>query len=291
MMKRLLVLLAMLSYSTLAYALTIFDDDLEYASQGAFESVWASSCPGSSSIMGPSTAFSVSPTHSLRAVQDGGLNSCFVDKEFTGTTHLFYRWYMQYAPGYDFLSPCDPNGSCPGGSGGGKIMYAKALPANYDVFYFLEPDTREIRLSVPHGGYFVMCPSGPGMPFGTQPNEECVFRPNMATVALDAGATYCIETELIRSSPGVSDGTARIWINGTLTLEYTNVAMANTDEGSSAFNDIVYYSQGGYGTRYIDNLGVGTTRFNDCAGGGGGIDNTYPTGTRKFSPLSHIRRN
>lgn len=251
-------------------ATIFFMDGFEYSSQGAFESVWATSCPGRSSVMGPSSQFFVSPSRSLRSVQNGGDPSCYVSRPYPSTTHVFYRWYLHLAPGYDLERLCSSTGSCPGGNGS-KLMYGKAYGAAYDTYFFLEPYTHVLRLSVPHGGYSVMCPSGPGMPKGPQPNEECVFEPNKANIEIVPGKTYCIETELVRSSPGVADGIGRIWINGTLTLEYTNIPMARSDEGNSAFYTITYYDQAGYGTRYIDDIAVGDTRIgcsgNSTAGG------------------------
>lgn len=250
-----------LCISTPSEAKVFFSDGFEYNSQSAFEAVWQSGCPGQSSLMGPSTEFSVSPSHSLRSVQNGGDPSCHIDRPYPDTTHVFFRWYMRLAPGYDLEKPCLPTGSCPGAGGGSKLIYAKALGAGYLVYFFLEPNTHEIHISVPHGGYSVTCPSGPNMPQGPQPNEECVFEPNKAHIAIVPGNTYCIETELVRSSPGKADGVGRIWINGTLTTEYTNIAMARSDEGNTAFDYISYYAQGGYGTRYIDDLAVGDTRI------------------------------
>jgi len=241
-------------------ATVFFADGFEYASQEAFEAVWASSCPGSSLLMGPSTAYAANGIRSLRSVQNGGANSCFVDRSYTQTQTVFYRWNLRLAPEYDLETVCVPTGSCAGGNGS-KQMYAKALGAGYGVFWHLEPNTHLIRLNVTHGGYSVICSSGPGMPVGPQPNEECLYRPNMASVPIVPGNTYCVEAELVRGTPGVADGVARIWINGTLTMEYTNVAFARSTEGSSGFNTVTHYSQAGYGTRYIDDLVIGNTRI------------------------------
>lgn len=271
-------------------ATIFFMDGFEYNSQGAFEAVWSTSCPGRSSVMGPSSQFFVSPSHSLRSVQNGGDPSCYVDRSFPSTNHVFYRWYLNLAPGYDLETLCSSSGACPGGNGS-KLLYVKALGAADNSYFFLEPNTHYIRLSVSHGGYSVMCPSGPSMPQGPQPNEECLFEPNKANIAIVPGKTYCIETELVRSSPGLANGIGRIWIDGTLTLEYTNIAMTRSDQGNTAFNDITYYAQGGYGTRYIDDFAVGDSRIG-CSGNstaGGETPPSAPT-TPPASPTGLVIR-
>ena len=235
-------------------ATVFFADGFEYASQGAFEAVWATSCPGISTLMGPSAEFAVSPTRSLRTFHDGGLSSCFIDRSFPQTTRVFYRMNFRMADGFDLESICNPSGSCPGGNGS-KLIYAKAVGANYNIFAHLQPGNREIRLNAPHGGFTVLCPTS-----GVY-DQECLFYPNRASIPIQPGNTYCIEMELVRNTPGASDGVGRIWVNGTLTLEYTNIAMANSNEGNTGFNDVTYYSQAGYGIRYLDDLAVGNTRI------------------------------
>lgn len=232
-----------------------FADGFEYASQGAFEAVWATSCPGGGiAQMGPSTEFSGSPTRSLKAIQDGGLHSCFIDRSYPNTTHVFYRWNIRMPTGYDLETVCNPAGSCPGGSGS-KQIYAKALGgAGYDAYMFLKPGTHQLRVAIPHNSYTRLCPNG-------TTDSECVMEPNMSSKAIILGTTQCIEWELDRGSPGGADGVVRVWIDGTLTVEYTNLRIAKSTEGGTAWNNVTYYSQGGYGTRYIDDLVVGNTRI------------------------------
>jgi hypothetical protein len=135
------------------------------------------------------------------------------------------------------------------------LIYAKAIGAGYLIFFHLLPGSHEIRLNAPHGGFSVLCPVSGVF------DEECVFPPNQAQIRIDPGNTYCVEMELIRNTPGLSDGVGRIWVNGILTLEYTNIAMARGDEGGSGFNNVTYYSQAGYGVRYLDDIAVGNTRI------------------------------
>lgn len=243
-----------LGIPTPSQAAVFFTDGFEYASQGAFEAVWATSCPGSATLMGPSTEAPLSGTRSLRTFHNGGLNSCYVDRSFPQTTQVFYRMNLRMAAGFDLESPCHPSGSCAGGNGS-KLIYAKAVGANYNIFAHLLPGSHEIRLNAPHGGFSVLCPVS-----GVY-DEECIFPPNRASIPIQPGNTYCVEMELVRNTPGASNGVGRIWVNGTLTLEYTDIAMANSNEGSTGFNNLTYYAQAGYGTRYLDDITVGNTRI------------------------------
>jgi hypothetical protein len=244
-------------------------DRLEYASQGAFESVWATSCPGASTLMGPSTDFAVSPTRSLKSVQNGGLNGCFVDRPYTSTDRVFYRGYLRWSVGFDFETLCHPSGSCPGGNGS-KVWYAKST-GGYQAYLFVKPTSRQIRVAIPHNGYSRLCPNGTA-------DTECFFEPNMASVPVVPGTTHCIEMELDRGTPGGADGEVRVWIDGTLTVQYTNARIANSTEGGTGWSLVTYYNQGGYGTRYLDDFAIGDTRIGCGTSVGDVVPPAIPTG-------------
>src|SRR5262245_19160860 len=53
---------------------TFWTDAFSYASQSNFEAVWDSSCPGNSSLMGPSANYYKNPSYSLRSVMNSGVN-------------------------------------------------------------------------------------------------------------------------------------------------------------------------------------------------------------------------
>ena len=206
--------------------------------------------------MGPSTEFAASPmsqTKSLRAVQNGGDPSCYIDRSYTQTPHVFYRWYHRHASGYDLDTACQSVGSCANGAGGSKTFYAKSS-GGYQVYYFIKPFDHTFRVAVPHSFYSRLCPNG-------KTDSECVYEQNVGSVPIEPSATYCIETELDRGSPGVANGVIRMWVNGTLVIQYTNAPIAKSDEGSTNWNQVTYYTQGGYGIRHIDDLVVGDTRI------------------------------
>src|SRR6185369_2511984 len=281
----LLVILSLLLWTAPAQAVTYISDDFEYASQSVLESVWSMSvaCVGNTSSLGPTTEFSVSPTHSIYAVQNGGLNTCFMDRAFTGTQHFFYKLQVRFATGYDLDTPCATGGTCSGGGGGTKLIYAKSSKAH--VYMFVEPFSHKIRLGVPDssGTYSRVCNNG-----NPTPDTECVYEPNVSTKAIIVGTTHCVEMEVIRGSAGGSDGTLRVWIDGTKTLEYFNVPIVSSTQGTALFSDVTYYSQGGYGKRYIDDLLITDIRV-PC--GGSTVDTTppaTPTGLQIFQWLAAI---
>ena len=51
--------------------------------------------------------------------------------------------------------------------------------------------------------------------------------PNIETVEILAGQNYLVEVELVMNTPGNLDGEARLWINGTLTTNFSDIEWVN----------------------------------------------------------------
>ncbi len=234
-----------------AGAAILLNENFEYANQAAMDAVWPTSCPGNPNILTLSTAFAFSPTHSVRSVMNGGIGTCFMDRDYTGTAHVFYKWDVKFV-NFNFNS--DGNGS--------KQMYAKGPTF---VFFHVE-SSNQWSIHVPYNGYFRTCPSGPGMPIGPQPNEECLYKANINQTPVNGNGTYCVETEVLMSSKGGNDGLLRLWANGVLVLEYFNVPIVPSNHtGPMVFNNVTHYAQMGIGTRYVDDLVVSDQRIG-CSG-------------------------
>jgi hypothetical protein len=94
------------------------------------------------------------------------------------------------------------------------------------------------------------------------------FLPNRATVSLNDNQWYCIETETTMNNPGAPNAALRMWVDGTLTHEYTNFRMRGTlpsgpngNSSLSSLNTIHILRQAGSGVMYLDQFAVGTTRI------------------------------
>ncbi len=103
--------------------------------------------------------------------------------------------------------------------------------------------------------------------------------PNVTTVKLVDNLWYCIETETTMNSPGSANAVLQLWVNGTLTIHYTNFRLRgsadigqNGNSSLSKINSIQIYKQYGTGSAYLDDFAVGTTRI----GCGGSADTTPP---------------
>jgi hypothetical protein len=222
-------------------------DDFQYNSEAEFESVWEVSSPG----------YLTFTPNGLRGVVDGGLNSAYISKSIPASNYYRCSFDLYHEQGFDWESVGDPAGSCPGGNGS-KVCYIKAYPSDaglISTFLFIEPWSHELRISVAHGGYGQMCPSGPNMPVGAQPNEECMFKTNMGSARIVTGQTQHIVWELEKGTPGQQDGSIRAWIDGEQVIGYDNVVgFVSANELNSYYNYFTYYTQCGYGVRYFNNL-------------------------------------
>ena len=77
---------------------------------------------------------------------------------------------------------------------------------------------------------------------------------------------YCVETHHKMNTPNVADGAAEIWIDGVLTVQYTNLNLRDSAHASAAFTHIEIYRQGSDNMyRYEDDYVVATTRIG-CSG-------------------------
>src|SRR5262249_36519298 len=92
--------------------------------------------------------------------------------------------------------------------------------------------------------------------------------PNKATVNLSDGQWYCIETETTMNTPGTANAALRLWVDGNLTVEYTNFRIrgtlatgSNGNSSLSGLNVIKILKQAGTGQMYFDQFAVGPARI------------------------------
>ena len=230
-----LVLVLLIAGWTGSAAATIdWNDGFEYANQTALEAVWVSSCPGVSTIIGPSTTRAFSGSRSLKEHFGGhDVWSCFIDRNLNGSGTTLYSRYYMYMDNFTVDSTST------------KITLsgeACCYPSFWWVMMFGSP-----VLSVAVQG--IILDSGV-----------------LDTVTVFGGAIpqnqwVCIETRLTMSSPGVDNGIVQAWINGTQVINKTTQRMrgATLNQGNSpsaTFRFVRLYTQNGVGDIYYDDYAV-----------------------------------
>lgn len=115
------------------------------------------------------------------------------------------------------------------------------------------------------------CPRDQGAG-GIGPYDSCNLYPNIASVQQADNQWYCIEEHIKMNTPGVANGLAETWINGTQTVGYYNVMFRGTDPNHPSTNSsltkidfIEIYKQNGHGLMYIDKWAAGDQRIG-CTG-------------------------
>jgi hypothetical protein len=93
--------------------------------------------------------------------------------------------------------------------------------------------------------------------------------PNVAAVNLNDNQWYCIETQITLNAPSNADAVLRLWVNGSLTLEYKNFRIRGTSPNGpngnssvSGLNVIEILKHAGVGRMYFDQFAVGSERIN-----------------------------
>jgi len=98
------------------------------------------------------------------------------------------------------------------------------------------------------------------------------------SVVLPQNQWVCVETRTTMSSPGVNNGIIQQWVNGVLSMNFSNVRMRaatlNQQNSPTAKNSINrLYTQHGRGTIYFDNYAVSRDARIGCTG--------FPPGDRQ----------
>lgn len=132
----------------------------------------------------------------------------------------------------------------------------------------------------------VHLPDSGAMGIAVQTSEDCYFKiagvvtltqdcyanwiafPKTPAIRLQDDTWYCIETETTMNSLGMNNAVLRLWVDGVLTVEYTNFRLRgmlpngpNGNSSLSGFNAIHIYKQTGTGLMYFDRFAVGDTRI------------------------------
>jgi hypothetical protein len=206
-----------------------------------------------------STAWAQAGTHSLfmhypdYSTQPG----TFMDRPHTDNTEVWTRFYVRHV---NFVFP---DGSL---SQYSKLFYNKSASNGSWIIWEINDTGGELNAAI-NVTSPVNCPAL-GAIGGTTSDTTCVFGQNISSQPFVNNQTQCVETHVkANSGSGAQNGTLEIYVGGILAAQHTNIPLyMGTVEN---YNLITIYAQTGQGDRYYDNFAVGSTRFNDCAGGGG----------------------
>jgi len=266
-LTRLMLLLSVLLWATPGQAETFWDEDFEnhlYPQwTGATGCTPLLSASNPDSVCGNpslSTDTAHSGTHSLKSVYNAtcGMDSgpgcgSFMDRFHPAVGTVFLRWWEKLVS----FTPNDVTGS--------KFVYNKSSTVPDETFWHIFPGQVTHGAQVNSNFYNRLCPNG-------STDSSCNLFSNAGNVNVLDAQWHCVETQMTASGANLSNGLARLWVDGTLVLEYLNMPTTNVP---TTYDFITLYTQMGNGTRYVDDQAVGDTRIG-CGGSGSGGDTTPP---------------
>jgi hypothetical protein len=259
-----------------AYATTIFTEDYEVADMTALTAkgwtyTFNAGAPTTMDIVGTPVN---GGSKALRMTYEGlhcpsgcdDSSNSKITRTFSGLDEIYERYWVRYERIVE----------------GTTAAFATALNAGAKQHYF-NPGGAD-PVSVIFGYYFtngtvdspaidiqrpftVTCPDG-------KVGTTCIYPPNRANVTVpihtsasdNPGVWTCIENHQKMNTPGTANGVIEVWINGTLTTQYTNVIYRDATTATSQFRTLQVYRQGADNMyRYEDDLVVSTTRVG-CSG-------------------------
>lgn len=248
------LLFALLVLPSPALATVDWTEGFEYAGADnaakklAMDAVWSTSCPGTSTIMWPSTTRAHSGTQSLQKHYFGhqpNNASCFMDRYLSAVSKTLWVRYWLYMENFtvDYigtkLAATYSNGQDPSVNGWGTPWF--------EMMWGTPNLGMNVRPILLYCGQY-------------QPTGAC------STASIDSENVYggivpqnqwvCIEAQLIQADPGVDNGVMRQWINGTQTLNKTTQRMGRTQDTTLTWQFIREYVQDGDGEMFVDDWAV-----------------------------------
>ena len=216
-----------------AHATIDWEDGFEYANDAALGAVWSYSCLGNPGV---STERPHSGSKSLKLVYRGkvgvdpGAGGCFIDRSLTAAsdTAYFRMWTWQENFQADSV---------------GTKMIQFAQNSTYPNFWW------EMALSNEAMMMAVTSSSPPG--------SSNIF----ASVTIPQNQWVCLEGRITMNTPGVANGIIQSWVNGTQSINRTdvllrNATLANFNGPNSRMAFTRLYVQHGVGTIYYDDYAV-----------------------------------
>jgi hypothetical protein len=132
------------------------------------------------------------------------------------------------------------------------------------------------------GGNLFTSVTGKGSPVyvTTQTFATNSFPPNVKTVPMYAGKWYKHTLHLVMNTPGVQDGTIQLWVNDTLTTNYSNAGFRSTSQSDRGFSEIT----ANFGIARVNKPAADSAYFDYTIISDEAIGGALPPDTRRPSP-------
>lgn len=274
MHRRLLVVLLLLLLPSLAHATVDWDEGFEYSGgsvQDMYNSMtsanWGTSCGSNSVVIAPTTQAlggSDAPaphggSKMLRETFRGhqgvtpGYQSCYIDRALTAsTTGTLYSRFWIYIPSSFVLDSTVTKLTLHPAYAGDSytsiwwdaMWGSPQVGANVQKVW--APPVLNDQTEILYGGF------------------------------IPIGQWACLETRITYATPGQQNGVVQLWINGTQSINRSNVWMDQTGQ-QSVFRSIRLYTQDGLGNIYYDDYAVSRDARIGCSGVPPPPDTTAPT--------------
>jgi len=240
------VVLSLLPISS--HATVDWTEGYEYASQAAMEAIWTTSCPGSTTIISPSTTRFQSGSRSLKETFTGqtgdpGHAECYIARVFNAPTETLYtRWYM-------YMDNFTVNWT------GTKVTRHEELGAYPGIWWVMKFGSSTLSADIE----------------GIIKNDGSQGTETVYGGSIPQNKWVCVETQLTMSTPGVDNGIVRQWIEGVQTINKTNQRMRAAtltlkNSPTAKFTRVKLYTQLGQGVIYYDNYAVSRDARIGCSG-------------------------
>jgi len=192
-----------------------------------------------------------SPTGNGVVLDD--LNNAKIGRRYTPVEEAFTRYYVRY----EAVDPSQPS------------LFVDQYNASAKQHYFNPGGADPISpcfgfawsgnlASSP--GFAVQRPFEAMGPRGK--GVTSLYHLNKSSMDMPFNEWVCVETQQKFNTPGIADGILRVWLNDTLTLEYTDVTFRNEATASSRLRTLQIYRQGAINMyRYEDDFVMATHRI------------------------------
>lgn len=271
-MRRGLLCVLVLLFPSLAQAAVDWDDSFEYAGStiadmnNAMDLVWQTSCAGNSVIIAPTTQALSSggpAPHSgskyLMLTYRGaegvtpGFQSCIKDRNLTTATQstLYSRFWIYVPASFQVYDPTT------------KITLHPMYSGDAYTTMWWTMFQGQSQLSVQVQKVWD--------PVGSVPITE-----NITGTFIPRDRWACVETRITYATPGQRNGIVQAWIDGSVSIDRSNVWMDQTGQ-QSTMRGIRMYTQNGVGKLYYDDYAVSRDARIGCAAAPVQTDTTAPT--------------
>lgn len=237
---------------------TLFSDDFESGTLSAWEDVTGMTVTSVSGEVYAGT-YAAKQTFALGSNSAGWIWRKHLCADNSAQTEMYFRWYHKWSAGWVWNATA---------GGDQKIMMLEALEpqdgwgqtANWKVYVHtvgLEHAATGVEVNELVLDTFIW--DGTNQWSG----QWQYFPQNQTKVLFTAGQWYKIEVGVIHNTPGVANGTLRVWIDDTLVMEYTGVKFRDDPINLNAMYTAGWYQDGVPQLQYayIDDVTVTTARL------------------------------